>query len=422
MIGACTIGKRRLLRRARPLRRRGVRPAHGLRDRRLGAARPRRDRALARRRLPRRELDGLGRASTRPRATGSRSRSRSPAPRSRSTSPPPTTRRRASRTCRRASALGRDPDRVPDADQRRRGRRADERGPVRAGARRCSGEGSLLDPRFPASTIFGNQMCDEVLESIMLALADALPDRVTAGWNQLLCTALAGDRPAHAAAVGLAVDLHARRPGGDAGRRRLRRARLLGHARVDALAGHGDVRALDAALHGVLRVPARLGRRGRVARRPRHDARAGASTAIDELGVTIGDDAASEGADPAPGLFGGEPAGLNELRLHFPDGTRAGLGLEGDRARHPAGHGLRCAQRRRGRLRRPAGAATRGRCWRRCATACSRAEKARTSYGVAVLPTAGGRSTRPRRRGSGAAPGELPRRHRRRRHVHRLPA
>jgi N-methylhydantoinase B len=41
---------------------------------------------------------------------------------------------------------------------------------------------------------------------------------------------------------------------------------------------------------------------------------------IDELGVTIGDDAASEGADPAPGLFGGEPAGLNELRLHYPDG------------------------------------------------------------------------------------------------------
>jgi len=42
---------------------------------------------------------------------------------------------------------------------------------------------------------------------------------------------------------------------------------------------------------------------------------------IGELGVTIGDDAACEGADPAPGLFGGEPAGLNELRLHFPDGT-----------------------------------------------------------------------------------------------------
>jgi N-methylhydantoinase B len=42
---------------------------------------------------------------------------------------------------------------------------------------------------------------------------------------------------------------------------------------------------------------------------------------IGELGVTIGDDVAAEGADPAPGLFGGEPAGLNELELHYPDGT-----------------------------------------------------------------------------------------------------
>ena len=57
---------------------------------------------------------------------------------------------------------------------------------------------------------------------------------------------------------------------------------------------------------------------------------------LDELGVTIGDDSAGEGADPAPGLFGGEPAGLNELRLALPDGTRAGVGLEGDRVRHPA--------------------------------------------------------------------------------------
>jgi N-methylhydantoinase B len=40
-----------------------------------------------------------------------------------------------------------------------------------------------------------------------------------------------------------------------------------------------------------------------------------------ELGVTIGDDVAAEGADPAPGLFGGDPGGLNELHLHLPDGT-----------------------------------------------------------------------------------------------------
>ena len=97
-------------------------------------------------------------------------------------------------------------------------------------------KGSLLDPRFPASTIFGNQMCDEVLEAIMRALADVLPDRVTAGWNQYLCTALSAIDPRTNAALGVADDLPARRPGRDARRRRLRRARLHGHAGQHALA------------------------------------------------------------------------------------------------------------------------------------------------------------------------------------------
>ena len=100
MIGACTIGKRRVL---EVLDRYGVetlRAAHGLRDRRLRAARPRRARALARRRLPRRELDGLRRARPdealpdRGRGHGRR------APTSPSTSPTRTTRRPASPTCR----------------------------------------------------------------------------------------------------------------------------------------------------------------------------------------------------------------------------------------------------------------------------------------------------------------------------------
>src|SRR5215475_5227453 len=117
-------------------------------------------------------------------------------------------------------------------------------------------EGSLLNPRFPASSIFGNQMCDEVLESIMLALADALPDRVTAGWNQLLCTALAGVDPrTEAPSVSLSIFMR----GGPGA--------IQGADGLDALARHGDVRALDAALHGAVRVPSRLGRRRRMARR-----------------------------------------------------------------------------------------------------------------------------------------------------------
>ena len=52
-----------------------------------------------------------------------------------------------------------------------------------------------MDPEFPAATIFGNQLCDEVVEAIMLALADVLPDRVCAGWNKYMCTATNGIDP-----------------------------------------------------------------------------------------------------------------------------------------------------------------------------------------------------------------------------------
>ena len=118
-----------------------------------------------------------------------------------------------------------------------------------------------------------------------------------------------------------ADDLPARRPGRDARRRRLRRARVHRDAGQHALARHGDVRALDAPPGALLRVPARLGGPRRVARRATARARAGRSTASSETGTTIGDDVAAEGADPAEGLFGGGPGGLNELHLRFPDGS-----------------------------------------------------------------------------------------------------
>ena len=284
-----------------------------------------------------------------------------------------------------------DPDRVPDADQRRRGRRAR---PTRGCSRRCarcSAQGSLLDPRFPASTIFGNQMCDEVIESIMLALADALPGPGHGGLEP--------------------APLHDARAASTRARRR-RRCRC----RSSCAAGPGAMRGADgfdalgfSGTPGSMRspdmemfelstphfmeyceyLPDSAGR-GRVARRPRHDARAGASTGDDELGV---DDRRrrppAEGADPAPGLFGGEPAGLNELRLVLPDGTVREWGSKEIVARHPARHGLRRPQRRRRRLRRPAGGATRGRCSRRCATGCSRSAKARRELRRRRRSTAG---------------------------------
>ena len=250
-------------------------------------------------------------------------------------------------------------------------RRPDQRA---ACSRRCTTvfrEGSLLDPRFPASTIFGNQMCDEVLESIMLALAEALPDRVTAGWNQFLCTALAGIDPRTDAPSVSLLDLHARRPGRDARRDGYDALGFTGTPGSMRVAGHGDVRALDArtSWSTTSTCPTRPER-----------ASGAAATARARSWRFYGERrarrrrSATTSPPRAPtrrrACSAATPAGLNELRLHLPDGTVQRLGLQGDRPRHPAGHRLRARQRRRRRLRRPASPRRRSACSTRCATGC----------------------------------------------------
>jgi N-methylhydantoinase B len=186
-------------------------------------------------------------------------------------------------------------------------------------------EGSLLNPRFPAASIFGNQMCDEVLEAIMLALAHALPDRVTAGWNQLLCTTLAAVDPRTGEpSVSLTIFMR----GGPGAMRGADGFDALGFSGTPGSMRSPDMEMFELSTpHLVERyeyLPDSAGA---------GEWRGGLGTisrwrfyGIDELGVTIGDDVASEGADPAPGLFGGHPAGLNELTLHFPDGTSQSWG------------------------------------------------------------------------------------------------
>lgn len=48
-------------------------------------------------------------------------------------------------------------------------------------------EGSMLNCEFPAACGFGNHLSDQVCSAIFLALSEPLPERVTAGWNPLLC-------------------------------------------------------------------------------------------------------------------------------------------------------------------------------------------------------------------------------------------
>lgn len=56
-------------------------------------------------------------------------------------------------------------------------------------------EGTILNASYPAATTFGNHLCPQVADAIFKALGPAIPSRVTAGWNHLLCSLFTGNHP-----------------------------------------------------------------------------------------------------------------------------------------------------------------------------------------------------------------------------------
>ncbi len=56
-------------------------------------------------------------------------------------------------------------------------------------------EGTILNASYPKATTFGNHLCPQVADSIFKALSNAIPERVTAGWNHLLCSLFTGIHP-----------------------------------------------------------------------------------------------------------------------------------------------------------------------------------------------------------------------------------
>src|SRR5699024_4435316 len=53
-------------------------------------------------------------------------------------------------------------------------------------------EGTMLNPRFPAASGFGNHLSDQIVTVVMMALSEVLPKQVTAGWNPQLCAIING--------------------------------------------------------------------------------------------------------------------------------------------------------------------------------------------------------------------------------------
>jgi len=56
-------------------------------------------------------------------------------------------------------------------------------------------EGTILNAAYPKATTFGNHLCPQIADSIFKALSSAIPERVTAGWNHLLCSLFTGNHP-----------------------------------------------------------------------------------------------------------------------------------------------------------------------------------------------------------------------------------
>ncbi|MEE8546118.1 MAG: hydantoinase B/oxoprolinase family protein [Alphaproteobacteria bacterium] len=56
-------------------------------------------------------------------------------------------------------------------------------------------EGTILNAGYPKATTFGNHLCPPNADAIQRALAAVIPDRVTAGWNNLLCSLTTGEDP-----------------------------------------------------------------------------------------------------------------------------------------------------------------------------------------------------------------------------------
>jgi N-methylhydantoinase B len=130
--------------------------------------------------------------------------------------------------------------------------------------------GTILNAAYPKATTFGNHLCPPNADAIQRALAPVMPDRVTAGWNNL--SGLADHRPRSEEQR----EVRRHRLHGPEGRFRChaRHRRLRPHRHDRRLGrrarpGLRDVRAADSAHPDPPRTADGLGRCRRMARRAR---------------------------------------------------------------------------------------------------------------------------------------------------------
>jgi len=178
-------------------------------------------------------------------------------------------------------------------------------------------QGTILNAAYPKATTFGNHLCPPNADAIQRALAPVMPERVTAGWNNLLCSLTTGIDPQKNEKY---VDIGFMGLKGGSGAMR----GTDGYDHIGMIDASGGVLDQDYEMFEQ-QTPHRLIKREYLcdsAGPGQWRGGLGVET-IFEIGsddtqlVTFGDG----DFEPAFGLFGGGPGTLNFIRLTYPDGT-----------------------------------------------------------------------------------------------------
>ena len=179
-------------------------------------------------------------------------------------------------------------------------------------------EGTVLNAAYPAATTFGNHLCPPNADAIIRALAPVLPQRVTAGWNQLLCSLSTGK---DARKNDTYVDILFMGLKGGSGAT----ADCDGYDHIGMIDASGGVLDQDYEMFEQMTPHRLLSHEYLVdsAGPGKHRGGLGVETRYvvgsdDTQIVTFGDGY----IEPAFGLFGGEGSTLNYIDLHYPDGRK----------------------------------------------------------------------------------------------------
>ncbi|GAB4264115.1 MAG: hypothetical protein Kow0092_15500 [Deferrisomatales bacterium] len=180
-------------------------------------------------------------------------------------------------------------------------------------------EGTILNAAYPAATTYGNHLCPNNADAIMRALGPVIPDRVTAEWNELLCSLTTGRDPRKGGEPFVDIGFMGLKGGSGA---------------IRGCDGYDHIGMIDAS-GGVLDQDYEIFEQQTPHRLVRHEYwcdSAGAGQWRGGLGVetefviggeqvklvTFGDG----DVEPARGALGGKDGTLNVIRLRYPDGRR----------------------------------------------------------------------------------------------------